>query len=220
MATPSPGPGRLKVFSEKLLKSPKALTQKLRGRGRRTSRNEPDGGLGRTAFNLDDIPLDAYAKYRYAAGKPKVIVAIDFGTTYSGYAYAFANNPDDIHLMRGAGQLGFPTHKVPTILLMNERAAFHSFGYEAREAYHDLDETESRKWLYFEKFKMELHSRKVRVGVACRSEWVHCGCDLIIHIKYLQNLRTVQAIFFLLPSSCHPHQFAIIHIFLSIQFPW
>ena len=140
MATPSRGHGRLRVLSEKLLKSPKALTQKLRGRGRRTSRNEPDSALGRTAFNLDDIPLDAYAKYRYAAGKPKVIVAIDFGTTYSGYAYAFANNPDDIHLMRGAGQLGFPTHKVPTILLMNERAAFHSFGYEAREAYHDLDE--------------------------------------------------------------------------------
>ena len=141
------------------LRTPKTLTQKLRGRGRRTSKDEPDGALGRTAVNLDGIPLGAYANY--ANGKIKVTVAIDFGTTYSGYAYAFSHNPDDIHLMRN-GQFGVPTHKVPTILLLNERAGFHSFGYEAREAYHDLDEMESQKWLYFEKFKMELHSRKVR----------------------------------------------------------
>ena len=136
MATPTRS-GRLRAFSGKLLRTPKTLTQKLRGRGRRTSKDEPDGALGRTAVNLD------------------------FGTTYSGYAYAFSHNPDDIHLMRN-GQFGVPTHKVPTILLLNERAGFHSFGYEAREAYHDLDEMESQKWLYFEKFKMELHSRKVR----------------------------------------------------------
>lgn len=158
MATPTRS-GRLRAFSGKLLRTPKTLTQKLRGRGRRTSKDEPDGALGRTAVNLDGIPLGAYANY--ANGKIKVTVAIDFGTTYSGYAYAFSHNPDDIHLMRN-GQFGVPTHKVPTILLLNERAGFHSFGYEAREAYHDLDEMESQKWLYFEKFKMELHSRKVR----------------------------------------------------------
>jgi hypothetical protein len=29
-----------------------------------------------------------------------VVVAIDFGTTYSGYAYSFTSSPDDIHIMR------------------------------------------------------------------------------------------------------------------------
>ncbi len=92
-----------------------------------------------------------------------MVVAIDFGTTYSGYAYAFTNNPDEVHLMRRSdpGQYGAMSYKTPTILLLNEREGFHSFGYEARDAYHDLEEAESRKWLYFEKFKMELHSRKV-----------------------------------------------------------
>jgi hypothetical protein len=90
-------------------------------------------------------------------------VAIDFGTTYSGYAYAFRRKPDEINLMRRkeAGQVGGgPSHKIPTILLMDEREQFHAFGYDARDTYHDMVEEESRNWLYFEKFKMELHSRK------------------------------------------------------------
>ncbi len=28
------------------------------------------------------------------------VVAIDFGTTYSGYAFSFAHEPEDIHVMR------------------------------------------------------------------------------------------------------------------------
>ena len=93
----------------------------------------------------------------------RIVVAIDFGTTYSGYAYAFRRKPDEIYLMRRkeAGQVGGLSHKIPTILLMDEREQFHAFGYEARDAYHDMTEEESRNWLYFEKFKMELHSRKV-----------------------------------------------------------
>lgn len=29
-----------------------------------------------------------------------VVAAIDFGTTYSGYAFAFTRDPDSIHMMR------------------------------------------------------------------------------------------------------------------------
>ena len=28
------------------------------------------------------------------------MVAIDFGTTYSGYAYSFTHDPDNVHIMR------------------------------------------------------------------------------------------------------------------------
>uniref|UniRef100_F1S8C1 Heat shock protein family A (Hsp70) member 12B n=1 Tax=Sus scrofa TaxID=9823 RepID=F1S8C1_PIG len=61
-----------------------------------------------------------------------VVVAIDFGTTSSGYAFSFASDPEAIHMM--------------------------SFGYTARDYYHDLDPEEARDWLYFEKFKMKIHS--------------------------------------------------------------
>ena len=97
----------------------------------------------------------------------RVVVAIDFGTTYSGYAYASRSKPDEIHLMRRkeTGQAGAPSHKIPTILLLDSTEQFYAFGYDARDTYHDMSEEESRKWLYFEKFKMELHSRKVLISV-------------------------------------------------------
>lgn len=120
----------------------------------------------RRGFDLDSIPLDAFGKLstgEIGQPRPKIVVAIDFGTTYSGYAYSMVNSPDEIYQMTSTqmGQYGAMNHKIPTILLLNEYGAFHSFGYEAREAYHDLEESDSKRWLYFEKFKMELHSRKV-----------------------------------------------------------
>lgn len=136
---------------------------------RRSSHRSADSHATETVkrgFDLDSIPLDAFGKL--SAGemvrpRPKIVVAIDFGTTYSGYAYSMVSSPDEIYLMRRAqlGQYGAMNHKIPTILLLNEYGGFHSFGFEAREAYHDLEESDSKRWLYFEKFKMELHSRKV-----------------------------------------------------------
>ncbi len=132
----------------------------------RTSADKP-AETPKRGFDLDSIPLDALGKLSTggqlpSSGRRKVVAAIDFGTTYSGYAYSMLTAPDEIFLMVRAqlGQYGAMNHKIPTILLLNEYSAFHSFGFEAREAYHDLDEMESKKWLYFEKFKMELHSRK------------------------------------------------------------
>ncbi|XP_072493149.1 heat shock 70 kDa protein 12B isoform X1 [Notamacropus eugenii] len=89
-----------------------------------------------------------------------VVVAIDFGTTSSGYAFSFANDPESIHMMRKweGGDPGVAHQKTPTSLLLTPEGAFHSFGYTARDYYHDLDPEEARDWLYFEKFKMKIHS--------------------------------------------------------------
>ncbi|XP_074593489.1 heat shock 70 kDa protein 12A-like isoform X2 [Brevipalpus obovatus] len=90
-----------------------------------------------------------------------VVVAIDFGTTYSGYAFSFTRDPDSIHMMRKWDDGGDPdthSHKSPTILLLKPDKSFHSFGNAAREAYHALSPEEAADWLYFEKFKMTLHT--------------------------------------------------------------
>uniref|UniRef100_A0ACB8E9G2 Heat shock protein 12B n=1 Tax=Sphaerodactylus townsendi TaxID=933632 RepID=A0ACB8E9G2_9SAUR len=89
-----------------------------------------------------------------------VVVAIDFGTTSSGYAFSFANDPEAIHMMRKweGGDPGIANQKTPTSLLLTPEGSFHSFGYTARDYYHDLDPEEARDWLYFEKFKMKIHS--------------------------------------------------------------
>uniref|UniRef100_A0A8B9UM80 Heat shock 70 kDa protein 12B n=1 Tax=Anas zonorhyncha TaxID=75864 RepID=A0A8B9UM80_9AVES len=56
------------------------------------------------------------------------------------------------------GDPGVANQKTPTSLLLTPEGGFHSFGYTARDYYHDLDPEEARDWLYFEKFKMKIHS--------------------------------------------------------------
>ncbi|XP_061084904.1 heat shock 70 kDa protein 12A isoform X2 [Conger conger] len=89
-----------------------------------------------------------------------VVVAIDFGTTSSGYAYSFTKEPECIHTMRRweGGDPGVSNQKTPTTILLTPDRKFHSFGYAARDFYHDLDPTETKHWLYLEKFKMKLHT--------------------------------------------------------------
>ena len=92
-----------------------------------------------------------------------VVAAIDFGTTYSGYAFSFTRDPDSIRMMRKweGGDPGVTNQKTPTTVLLKPNGEFHSFGFSARDFYHDLEENEARKWYYFEKFKMTLHSNQV-----------------------------------------------------------
>ncbi|XP_058154291.1 heat shock 70 kDa protein 12A isoform X4 [Dasypus novemcinctus] len=88
-----------------------------------------------------------------------VVVAVDFGTTSSGYAYSFTKEPECIHVMRRweGGDPGVSNQKTPTTILLTPERKFHSFGYAARDFYHDLDPNEAKQWLYLEKFKMKLH---------------------------------------------------------------
>ncbi|XP_038648867.1 heat shock 70 kDa protein 12B-like [Scyliorhinus canicula] len=89
-----------------------------------------------------------------------VVVAIDFGTTASGYAFSLVQDPETIHMMRRweGGDPGVANQKTPTSLLLTPEGSFHSLGFTARDHYHDLDPEEARHWLYFEKFKMKIHS--------------------------------------------------------------
>jgi len=107
-----------------------------------------------------------------------VVAAIDFGTTYSGYAFSFTRDPDSIHMMRKweGGDPGVCNQKTPTTLLLRPNGDFHSFGFGARDFYHDLEEAEAKKWYYFEKFKMSLHSNQVNAcwGLVCQLvSWLH-----------------------------------------------
>jgi len=115
-----------------------------------------------------DVPAAATACDRGTAcpAQPRhfVVVAIDFGTALSGYAFAFVRDPcRAIHMMRrwDGGDPGVVNQKTPTTLLLDPVGRFHSFGYTARDFYHDLDEDEARQWLFFDKFKMTLHHADV-----------------------------------------------------------
>ena len=97
--------------------------------------------------------------------KRDVIIAIDFGTTYSGFGYVFPNASEDhVYVFQkwGRGQ-GISYSKTPTALLLTEKGELHKFGHAAVETYgkQAMSQKDSKKLLYFEKFKLLLHSQKV-----------------------------------------------------------
>ncbi|KAG4434043.1 hypothetical protein IFR05_010465 [Cadophora sp. M221] len=63
----------------------------------------------------DEISLPTKCTYD---SKDKLVVALDFGTTYSGIAYAFANvpKPDVVSIMDWPGIEGLAQPKVPTVI--------------------------------------------------------------------------------------------------------
>lgn len=106
---------------------------------------------------------DVHTQHQYF-----VVVGIDFGTTFSGYAFAFTRDPESVHMMRRweGGDPGVTNQKTPTTLLLKPDGSFHSFGFGARDFYHDLEPDDAKKWMYFEKFKMALHTNKVQLSLS------------------------------------------------------
>lgn len=97
----------------------------------------------------------------------KVVAAIDFGTTYSGYAYAyrkeFQKDSSLIHL-NDEWKLGQAMYKAPTTVLFTPQKKFHSFGFKAEEEYTKLcQRKENHDWFCFKKFKMQLHDKLVNI---------------------------------------------------------
>lgn len=72
--------------------------------------------------------------------------------------------------------------KTPTTILLTPDRKFHSFGYAARDFYHDLDPSESKHWLYLEKFKMKLHTTAVRIQTCCMHTMDKC--TVVLWVTY------------------------------------
>ena len=93
------------------------------------------------------------------------MAAIDFGTTYSGVAYSFRTNKDDIVVVQKklkAASYAYLSDKMPTTLLIGpDKEAW--FGWEAEIKYKELSEDDEHLgYYYFRRFKMELHKSEVR----------------------------------------------------------
>lgn len=96
------------------------------------------------------------------------VIALDFGTTYSGYAFSsrseFEDNPLKIQnnqewIASGASLLSL---KTPTSLLIKKDGDFVAFGYEAEDKFCTALENESHKDLMlFRRFKMKLYNKMV-----------------------------------------------------------
>ncbi|CAG2203672.1 unnamed protein product [Mytilus edulis] len=92
---------------------------------------------------------------------------LDFGTTYSGYAFSmkenFKSDPLKIRANQAwnSGGKHFMSLKTPTCILLNAKKDFDSFGYDAENKYADiLMDGKQDKFYYFHRFKMNLHNNK------------------------------------------------------------
>ena len=104
-----------------------------------------------------------------AISKYVAVVAIDFGTTYSGFAYSFYDKKGEggIHMNREWGNdEGRSTMKTPTTILLTPTKEFDSFGYDADEKYVHFRSGEEKKYYYFKHFKMELHASQVFIVIS------------------------------------------------------
>ncbi|XP_060083796.1 heat shock 70 kDa protein 12B-like [Ylistrum balloti] len=110
--------------------------------------------------------------------RPDLVVAFDFGTTYSGYAYAFRRQFESNNLNVTLNPPWTTTSdnllskKTPTSLLLNPLGEFYAFGTKADNKFAELAcEDQHRDWYYFRRFKMKLHSKKeLKRGLKMKDE--------------------------------------------------
>ena len=92
----------------------------------------------------------------------QITAAIDFGTTYSGYAYSYEYNQEKVYVNSNWGS-GTSLWKVPTVVLFDENREFLAFGEEAENRFCQLAEQEKEdSYYYFSQFKMELYKTQVK----------------------------------------------------------
>lgn len=96
----------------------------------------------------------------------KIVAAIDFGTTYSGFAFSLPRSSDsEVILQKWVSKTADELNaslKTPTSLLLDDKNDFVAFGFDAEEKYNGFVEDEKHEhFRFFKNFKMKLHREKV-----------------------------------------------------------
>ncbi|XP_060603676.1 heat shock 70 kDa protein 12B-like [Ruditapes philippinarum] len=102
-------------------------------------------------------------KGKHSSSRHLLVAAFDFGTTYSGYAFSFRDDPMKIQTNQGcnAGSEKLISLKTSTCVLLNQRKEFDSFGFEAEIRYSDLaEDNKHHGWMLFRRFKMLLYNNE------------------------------------------------------------
>lgn len=98
-----------------------------------------------------------------------MVAAIDFGTTFSGYAFAFKNDivRDALRIHGNQWTSGASVSlKTSTCALFNPRQELDSFGSEAEDRYAEMAvDNVHHDWYYFRRFKMMLYNNQVNLNL-------------------------------------------------------
>lgn len=132
--------------------------------------------------------------YRYKMASSKqdsylLVAAIDFGTTYSGYAFStrhdFLRDPTNTFLKQWVDPTSSMMYnKTSTCILFHKDKKFNKFGFEAEAKYMDLIlDKEQKDWFFFRRFKMSLYEIQVIISFKYRNVYIlNCFHDKMPHI--------------------------------------
>lgn len=97
-----------------------------------------------------------------------MVAAIDFGTTFSGFAFSLKDDWGKVLTNTWSGG-SLISHKAPTCLLLKKDYTESLFGYEAEDRYSDLTSEDSHDdYYFFQQFKMILHQDfTVKRNITC-----------------------------------------------------
>lgn len=112
----------------------------------------------------------------------KVIVAIDFGTSGTTYAFSFLDSKDDIILGKWNET---PDAKNSTEIVLNDKFEIKKFGIECKKFFLE-DKSSEEKYYHFSDIKMKLYENKNKITAT--NENITLDIDLIIS-KILQYIK-------------------------------
>jgi len=92
---------------------------------------------------------------------PLFCAAIDFGTTFTGLAFAEWGKGKTVAISWEHDGLEGIDIKAPTAVLFDSGRNFLAFGFEAVKRYSRMNDKQKSDCNYFERFKMELHHKEV-----------------------------------------------------------
>ena len=88
-----------------------------------------------------------------------IVGALDFGTSYSGYAYSYSREPTKVFTRQWySSTRGITVEKTPTCILFDKNKTFKAFGFKAEEDYGvHFDEGKGSDWCFFKGYKLDLY---------------------------------------------------------------
>ncbi|XP_052250980.1 heat shock 70 kDa protein 12B-like isoform X2 [Dreissena polymorpha] len=93
----------------------------------------------------------------------RAVAAIELGTTYSGCAFSFSQDPNNVVVNTNwfnGGESNLIATKTPTIVLLDNKGEFHSFGFDAEKHFLSLaHDNNHRGWRLFRRFRMALQKK-------------------------------------------------------------
>ncbi|KAL4235380.1 Heat shock 70 kDa protein 12A [Mactra antiquata] len=132
-----------------------------------------------------------------AIDTPLLMVAIDFGTTFSGFAFQFRHDytkEDPTHVSSpqvwNDGHVDVSSLKTPTCLLLKKDGSIDSFGFEAERKFAELCiDGDQGDYLFFRRFKMKLNNKALSSSTTITDEQGKPYCAIEVISKSIECLK-------------------------------